>query len=118
MSTTYSDDSSDTTEDSKLPALPEATLNDNISLGSLNQESLVTDTNLIKNTFKNYLPSRSVQNFTANIPFSVITKRSSPTTGSLRTMTTQHLHDIQMLGKIATPRTVSFDAPTSPHINK
>merc|ERR1711988_1098877 len=108
----------DDTEDSKLPALPAAILEEELSLGSLDQDNtLDNDDNLLKNTFDKYLPSPSLQNFTANIPFSVITKRSSPTTGSLRTMTTHHLSKIQQLGKIATPRTVSLDTTTHPHIN-
>merc|ERR1712117_966233 len=54
--------------------------------------------------------------FSPNIPFSVIAKRNSPpsiTTESPRALTTDHLHHIKDLGKIATPRAVSFDVPTS-----
>merc|ERR1711973_935830 len=58
----------DDTEDSKLPALPAAILDKELSLGSLDQDNtLDNDDNLLKNTFDNYLPSPSLQNFTANI---------------------------------------------------
>ena len=82
--------------------------------------SIINEDNITKDTFETYSQSPAFKPFSPNIPFSVIAKRNSPpslTTGSLRTLTTDHLHHIKTLGKIATPRTVSFEVATSTNFN-
>ena len=90
-----------------LPTLPEVDLVENLSLGSLDN-----DDNINNETFDHYLQSHVFKPFSPNIPFSLVTKQNSPpslTTGSLRTLHTDHHHQLKTLGTISTPRTVSFD---------
>ena len=92
-----------------LPTLPEVDLIEDLSLGSLANKD-----NITKDTFENY--SQSFKPFSPNIPFSVIAKRNSPpsiTTGSLRSLTMDHLSKFKTLGKISTPQAISFNVPTS-----